>query len=210
VNDDPGDTRNAWELTPEEFELVTSKHRGTRLSFAILLIFFRERGRFPRDRSEVDRGLVQALREQLSVPTSLDWSVIPVERTAKRLRAEIRARYGFREATVADADALTEWLRDYAAPEAGGDVAGMTARLESRCRELSIVPPTAERIDRVVRTALHSHTERFHADVYGCLSPTVRERLDELLQPSVGEAEDAAAQGDQALRACRTSWRRWR
>jgi hypothetical protein len=56
----------------------------------------------------------------------------------KRLRTEIRVRFSFREATAADADALTEWLRDHAAAEASGEIEAMIERLEARCRELAI------------------------------------------------------------------------
>jgi hypothetical protein len=52
-----------------------------------------------------------------------------VGRTARRRRAEIRVRFGFREATVADADTPIAWLRDHAAAEAGGEIEAMVERL---------------------------------------------------------------------------------
>ena len=74
-------------------------------------------------------------------------------RTAERFRAEIRACFGFREATVADADALLVWLRDHAAPEAAGDLDVLVERLETRCREQALKPPAPDRIERIVRAA---------------------------------------------------------
>jgi len=47
-------------------------------------------------------------------------------RAAERLRSDIRVRFGLREATVADADALTECLRDNVATEAGGEIANIS------------------------------------------------------------------------------------
>ena len=173
-----------WTLTPEDHTLVMSKHGGTRLGFAILLAFFRNRGRFPQQESEVDRDGIDALGRQLHVPVPVDGEEFLVGRTARRFRAEIRARFGFREATVADANTLIEWLRDHAAPEAGGVVEAMVERLEARCPELALEPPTAERVERIVRAALRAYEERFHADVHARLSPLVRERLDELLEPA--------------------------
>jgi len=41
-----GDTEVRWTLAPVERELVMTKNRANRLGFAILLTFFRERGRF--------------------------------------------------------------------------------------------------------------------------------------------------------------------
>lgn len=160
-----------WILTPEDHALVMSKHGATRLGFAILLVFFRHRGRFPQHESEVDRNGIAVLSRQLHMPAPADGEEFLVERTARRFRAEIRSLFGFREATVADANALIEWLRDYAAPEAGGVIEVMIERLEARCRDLSIEPPTAERVERIVRAALRSHEERFHTDVHGRLSP---------------------------------------
>ena len=104
-------------------------------------------------------------------------------RTEERLRAEIRIRFGFREATVADADMLSVWLRDHVAGEVGGEIEPMIERMEARCRELAIEPPTADRVERIVRTAMRAHEDRFHANVYERLSTTTRERLDALLLP---------------------------
>lgn len=133
-------TEDQWVLAPAERELVTTKIRTNRLGFAILLTFFRERGRFPRDEAEIEAQGVVALSKQLDVPTPVDGAAFLTGRTAERLRAEIRVRFGYREATVADADALTTWLLDHVAGEVGGEIAPMSERLEARCRELSIEP----------------------------------------------------------------------
>ena len=116
-----GNAEDQWLLAPAERELVMTKNRATRLGFAILLTFFRERGRFPRDETEVEAQGIAALAKQLDAPAPIDGEAFLTGRTAERLRGEIRARFGFREATVADAELLTEWLRDHVAGEVGGD-----------------------------------------------------------------------------------------
>ena len=123
------------------------------------LTFFRDRGRFPRDETEVDVQGIAALAKQLDAPAPLDGEAFLTGRTAERLRGEIRARFGFREATVADAEMLTEWLRDHVAGEVGGDIEPMIERLEARCRELAIEPPTPERMERLARSALRAENE---------------------------------------------------
>ncbi|WP_223934129.1 DUF4158 domain-containing protein, partial [Aeromonas caviae] len=60
-----------------------------------------------------------------------------------RLRGEIRVRFGFREATVADAEMLTEWLRDHVAGEVGGSMASSRQRASSRSIIGSMSPPTS-------------------------------------------------------------------
>lgn len=186
-------------LMPSDYATVMTKSRENRLAFAMWMMFFRDHGRFPRDPSDLESLDIAVLARQLEVTVPADGESPLAERTAKRLRTEIRARFGFREATVADADTLTEWLRDHVAAEAGGEIAAMVERLEARCRELSIEPPTAERGERIARAALRAHEERFHADIYERLSPAIRERLDQLLgvesegDPSVAEKASGSA-----------------
>ncbi|CAA9891728.1 transposase (fragment) [Candidatus Methylobacter favarea] len=179
---DNSSDRDQWILTPIERSLVMSKTRANRLGFAILLTFFRERGRFPRDETEIETQGIVLLSQQLEVPAPINGEAILTGRTAERLRAEIRVHFGFHEATVADADRLTEWLRDHVAGEVGGDIESMIARLEARCRELSIEPPTPDRMERIARSALRAHEDRFHNAVYERLSPKQRENLDALLR----------------------------
>lgn len=190
--DGGGSTEDQWALALAERELVMTKSRANRLGFAILLTFFRERGRFPRDESEVEPQGIAALSKQLDVPTPVDGEAFLTGRTTERLRAEIRVRFGFREATVADAEMLTAWLRDHVAGEVGGKIEPMIERLEAHCRELAIEPPTADRVERIARTALHAHEERFHATVYERLSPETRERLNALLRPDRVGGDDSA------------------
>src|SRR4051794_8883596 len=68
--------------------------------------------------------------------------------------------FAFREATVADAEALEVWLRDHAVTETR-DIDRLAAALEERCRAIAIEPPTPDRIERIVRAAIHAHEERF-------------------------------------------------
>ncbi|WP_031432523.1 Tn3 family transposase [Methylomarinum vadi] len=187
---DTSSEKNQWVLTPAERSLVMSKNRANRLGFAILLTFFRERGRFPRDESEIETQGIALLGQQLEVTIPIDGEAILTGRTAERLRAEIRIRFGFREATIADAEILTAWLRDHVAGEVGGDIEPMIVRLEARCRELSIEPPTPDRMDRIARSALRAHEDRFHHTVYERLSPKQRENLDALLRPEKGDDEN--------------------
>lgn len=183
----------SWTLTPEDHALAMSKHRRTRLGFAVLLAFFRNRGRFPRFESAVEQRVIDALGEQLDEPAPAADGELLTARTEERFRAEIRTYIGFREATVADADALIVWLRDHAAPEAGGDLDVLVERLETRCREQALEPPAPDRIDRIVRAAQRAHLDRFHTTVYERLSPAAHRRLDALLLPEIEEGEHSVA-----------------
>jgi hypothetical protein len=58
-------------------------------------------------------------------------------------------------------------------------------------RPLRVEPPTADRVERLARTALRAHEDRFHADVYERPPPARRERLDALLRPDKAGSDDA-------------------
>lgn len=174
-----------WDLTPADRLLVEAKRWGSRLRFAVMLLFFRARGRFPRAAAEVDDGAVTELARTLGVPVPDDAaSLLPArpDRTLERQRAEIRALLGFREATAADADSLGEWLRDHAVAETR-DHGRLVAQLEERCRALQIEPPTPDRVGRIVRGAVRAYEDRLHVTIHTRLPAAARERLDALLRP---------------------------
>ena len=186
----------AWELTPADRLIVEAERWGSRLRFAVLLLFYRARGRFPRA-AEVDRHAAAELARALGVPAPDGAAALlpdSDDRTLKRQRAEIRALLGFREATVADAEALGTWLRDHAVARTR-DLGELTAEAEAGCRALRIEPPTPDRIDRVIRAAVRAHDERRHAAVRARLSPETRAGLDALLRPPGPEGAAEAVEG---------------
>jgi Arc/MetJ family transcription regulator len=179
-----------------------TKNGANRLGFAVLLLFYRANGRFPKKPIEIDEETVAQVARQLGVERrDHDWCDT-TSRTWKRHRAEIRARLGFREATVTDAELLEAWLLDRV-PAVGAVPNQLAALLETRCRELSIEAPALDRIDRIVRAAIYAHDGRFCTNTLGRLAPETRERLDALLRPAGTEAgsqvSDPSAQPAPAL-----------
>lgn len=174
---------NNWLLTAEDLKLIMAKISANRISFAILLVFFRNRRRFPRDEDEIDGNWVQDLSIQLNYKRRLNASALFIGRTSERHRAEIRSLFNFRESTVSDADILKEWLL-FRIPELGDDLDQLIDQLELHCRELAIEPPTNDRLDRIARSALREYDELLYANIYSQLSPSTRARLEELLQPN--------------------------
>ena len=108
------DQPDGWTLTPTDQLLIAAKSRANRLSFAVLLLFFRAHGRFPRAAEEIEPDTVVNVQRQLG--NGLAPAKFPdvSGRTGERHRAEIRTLLGFREATVADSEALAAWLREQA------------------------------------------------------------------------------------------------
>lgn len=194
-----------WTLSPTETTLVESKRGPARLGFAVLLKFFQREGRFPQRTQDVSPAAIAHLAAQVGVPAAqwraYDWH----GRAIKYHRAEIRTLLGFREATLADSAALETWL--------GEQVLPTTVRLETivaaayeRLRALRIEPPTRDRLDRVIRSALHAFEQRVCTDVVRQLSSETRTALETLLtadgpgpQPSAPESEETSPSSSRAL-----------
>ena len=187
----PGDP---WRLTEADHALVAAKPKRARLEFAMLLLSFRAHGRFPRPAAESAPVQLARVARQLGlVPRPPGRGVIPA-RTLKRYRAEIRALFGTRQATIRDAEDLVDWLRDHAVAGTR-DIGDLASRLEGRCRALGLEPPSVGRAQRLARAAVQAHDERFCAGIHGRLPAVTRARLDELVHPARagGAAEGAVA-----------------
>ena len=88
-----------------------------------------------------------------------------------------------------DGKALTAWLVEHVLPQ-DQHPDHLHNQILERCRALHIEPPTPERIDRLVRSALHTFETRFCAATCKRLSPQIRERLEALLLPESTAASD--------------------
>jgi Domain of unknown function (DUF4158) len=142
-----------WTLQPSEQTLVGNKTGATRLGFAVLLKFFQFMGCFPQHAGEVPSAVVKHLAQQVGVPHER-WPEYPWHgRTIEYHRAQIRFLLGFREATVSDGAALTVWLIEQVGPY-GRHVEQLKMALLEQCRSQKIEPPTADRIERLVRSAI--------------------------------------------------------
>ena len=95
-----------WTVSAEEKLLAQDKRHPQKLGYVVLLKFFQYQGRFPKSAREVPRRVIKQISAQLEIDpkrwTNYDWT----GRTIKYHRSEIRKLLGFREATVADSEAL--------------------------------------------------------------------------------------------------------
>ena len=183
------DVVDHFTLIGDELEQLRNKSGATRLGFAVLLKFLLWRGRFPRGLHEVPDDAVAHLARQVRVPATELGSFDFASRTAKRHRTEIRAYTGFRECSVADAEALAGWLAEHVAsgerrPERVRD------ELILRCRAELIEPPTPERVSEIARSALHQAEQALLALIADRLDPVVVARLEALIAVSDDDDED--------------------
>lgn len=148
-----------WTLLPSDQALLANKSGATRLGFAVLLLYFHREGRFPQHRHEIARAVVSHIAQQVGVPyedyLQYDWS----GRSIKYHRAQIRTALGFREARVQDADELTTWLCEHIVP-GEQQFEAVSAAAYDRLRALKIEPPTSERVERTVRSAVRTYEDQ--------------------------------------------------
>lgn len=194
-----------WTLMPHEMALLKNKTGATRLGFALLLKFFQLEARFPKDVHELPDAVVNYVAKQVGAPPErylqYDWQ----GRTIKYDRVEIRKLHGFREASVEDAAVLTQWLCTQVLPRER-DHEQLKAALFQRCREMRIEPPTPDRVERLVRSALRAYEEEFCALVLSRLSPEMRAQLDALLHPAPDEESGLQSDGANKAEVERTLW----
>jgi len=179
------DTDDRWALRAADRALLSNKSGVTRLGFAILLKLFQAEGCFPRRPEDVPLAAVDAIAGQVGVPAaawrSYDW----YGRTIRYHRAQIRTALGFREATEQDAAALARWLEGQVLALERRPDRLLTAATE-RCRALHVEPPSPDRLERLVRSALHRQEEMFCAAVLACLPPETAVGLDAVNQRRCG------------------------
>ncbi len=176
-----------WWLTPAELDFVRARHPTNRLSFALLLLFFRQHCRFPHQLSDINPVKTEVVARQIGLSDDGPQAIALSHRTLERYRSEIRDWFGFRKATVADAEQLQAWLCAYVAT-VGANLEDLQTGLAARCRELLIEPPSEDRQNRLVGTAVRAHEERLYAHILTRLELATRTRLEALLRPAAGES----------------------
>jgi Domain of unknown function (DUF4158) len=157
------------------------------LGFAVLLKCFQYAGAFPRAPQDVPLPVVDHLAQQIGVPADV-WAQYTWDgRTIEYHRAQIRQHCGFREATVADGETLVTWLCAHIVPTTRRPDHLKAAMLQ-RCRDLHIEPPTPERLERLIRSAVHREDTRVGTAILRQLSATTQAQLEALLGPDEAPA----------------------
>jgi hypothetical protein len=185
-----------WTLVGDELDRARGKRGVNALAFALLLKFVIHFGRFPRGRSEIPDEAVEFVARQVGVPAGelgfYEWS----GRSIERHRAEIRELLDYRECSLADQAAATDWLVE-AVTQLEHRPELVRAELLGWCRERRREPPTSSRVDRIVRSALDRGEKLLVERVTAMLPTEVRARLNALVF-GVPDEPDTTDGGGQA------------
>jgi hypothetical protein len=190
-----------WTILPGERPLLEHKHGATRLGFAVLFKFFQYAGAFPRSPQDIPLTVVDHVAQQVGVPADT-WAQYAWDgRTIEYHRAQIRQHLGFREATVADGEMLVTWLAEQIVPTTR-HLDHLKEAVGQRCRDLRIEPPTPERLDRLIRSAVQREDTRVGNEILHRLSARTQEQLEALLgpaEPPVSDDDAPASTFERAL-----------
>jgi hypothetical protein len=187
-----------WTVLDDERALVDAKYGGTRLGFALLLKYYTRYGRFPSGRAELADAAIEFVARQLQVPAvdiaAYEWTGRSISVIGRRSGST----WGYRECSVADAEQLTAWLAEHITererrPERVHD------ELLARCRSKRIEPPALARIERIVRSALHTSEETLSGRVTARLSNASRQRIAALLVADYDSIGAVAVDGERAV-----------
>ena len=167
-------------VLPRDLALLSNKTGPTRLGFAALLLYFQHEGRFPQHRHEVPRPVVAHIAAQVGVAYEewlrYDWD----SRSISYHRVQIREALGYREASIQDADDLAVWLSAHVVATEQQDEP-IRAAAYARLHALKIVPPTPDRLTRIVRSALHTYETTLQRESVARLTPAHLAALDALI-----------------------------
>lgn len=177
-----GELADHWTLHANELSMARSPNTpSNQLGFALILKWFQYEGQFPERKQDIPSVVVDFLAQQLDIAPEAFKNYSLQGRTVERQRAQIRQYLGFREATVEDAEELTQWLLEFVLSQERRETVLQEA-IYTRCREQRLEPPSSLRIERIIRSALHTADEQFYAETVAKLSPTTQVHLDALLK----------------------------
>jgi TnpA family transposase len=189
-----------WTLIAAERGLLANRTERGSIGVAVLLKFFRLNGRFPRHHRDVPGPVLAFIGEQLSVAPTAWFDYDLKGRSSQRDREHIRAFLGFRPITVTDEERLREWLQHEVVP-LGQDSRHLRSAVADWCRDHQLEPPSNERRDRLIGSALRSFEEVLFSGVHDKLSEDARKCLDALI-----ESETAVEDADGAPDSTRSAF----
>jgi TnpA family transposase len=175
-------------MMPGELGLIGNKTAETRLGFAVMLKFFQHEARFPEQKNELPKAVMEYIAKQIKCAPAAFSRYEWTSRSSTYHRAQIREFFGFRESTTEDLDTLTVWLLDNVVMH-DQETEHLRAAVYRRFREQCIEPPSLERIDRAIRSAIHSYEVRFFDSVFKAIPPASLKKMDDLIESALTDQE---------------------
>lgn len=179
---------------PNELDLLGNKTGATRLGFSVIFKYFQLEAKFPTGKREIPKEVVLYIAKQLNLDNHFideyDWN----GRTIKYHRAQVREFFNFKEVTAEDIQFVTDWLSKLVFYH-DSDNENLKEEAYKKFREMRVEPPTSERIDRMIKSAIHSYENQFFQDTFQKLSEDTIKKMDSLINNLAAYEEDEVDYG---------------
>lgn len=183
-----------WSFSSDELKLLPHRDASSRLGVAASLKFFQLEGYFPSSGRDIPSAALDYMAKQLDVePNAIsdyDWQ----GRTGKRYRGRLRTALGIRSAIAEDFKAVESWLREEVVPW-DHNLRHLQEAVHEWYRSRLIEPPTAGRIERLVRSAVRTHEAKIFDGTVAQLRPSTRQAMDALIDSSIPSDDSDADEG---------------
>ena len=166
-------------ITPKDFELIANKAGSTRLGFSVLLKYFQLKAYFPLQKNDIPQDVLIFISKQLKLKPSLFDDYKWCGRTFIYHRVQIREYFGFKETRNEDNAGITKWL--YENIECFKNEKVKLAAY-SRYRQLKIEPPSPERSERLVLSAVANYEKNLFKKINERISSETKHYIDDLVK----------------------------
>lgn len=167
-------------LMPNELALLGNKTGETRLGFAVLFKFFQYEAKFPSRKNEIPKEVIKYIAKQINLEAYLfdgyDWA----GRSIKYHRSQIREFFGFRESTVEDTNNISEWLSKHVLYH-DANMDNLKEVAYNKFKELQVEPPTVDRMERLIKSAIYTYENKFFQETFQKLPPDAILKMDNLI-----------------------------
>jgi hypothetical protein len=173
-----------WSFSSDELTLIADRDASSRLGVAASLKFLQLEGFSPSSVKDIPSVVIDHMAKLLDVDpdaiSDYDWQ----GRTGTRYRGRLRTALGIRPSTAGDFKAVETWLRQEVVPW-DHDPRHLQDTVHEWYRSRLIEPPSAGRIERLVRSAVRMHEAEIFDGTAAKLSPRARNAMDALIDSSI-------------------------
>lgn len=161
--------KRRWELEeliecftflPNELQLLGNKTSETRLGFAVLFKFFQNEARFPNNKAEIPKIIIEYIGKQIGVNPNLFYQYDMDSRSYYYHKSQIREIFNFQESTVKEAEDIIQRLFDNVLQH-DMEFEHIKDEAYKKFRELKMEPPISQRIERIINSILHDYEKQF-------------------------------------------------
>lgn len=132
---------SVWGLSYSDFEFLTRFAAKSHVMIACQLLFFRQHGRFPTDRSDLDPDVILYVTDQIGVTDDLSYSF--TSDTARWQRAALLNFLGLCHASERDRAKIQAWMKE----QFGGRYLNLSEWIRrgfDRARQMGLFVPSAK------------------------------------------------------------------